>query len=104
MANEDGLRDITAKKIYSTFVETVPPPKVESKWPLRDHEGFDWPSSWRRLSHKVHDTVSRDVMFCLLHNILPTRERLARMKLAEDGFLSKREGYDGCGRASVLWD
>ena len=64
--------------IYSTFMETPPPPKVVNRWPERP-----WPSVWRRLWHTGLHHDEANLLFLLLHNILPLRGRLARFGVSD---------------------
>ena len=65
----------TAKTLYKSFVSTLPPPKVVYK----QFDGINW----------IH-VERREFMFLLVHNILPTGERLRR--------LSTADGLCECGR------
>ena len=62
---------VTAKGIYLAFTDTLPPPKVELKFP-----DYPWPLIWRRL-------------WCcglqLVHNMLPVRARLGRFTATGSG-------------------
>lgn len=64
---------ITAKAIYIIFTDTLPPPKVEFKLP-----DFPWPLVWGRLWRRGLPPEEVDLMFRLIHNVLPVRDRLGR--------------------------
>ena len=67
-------------KIYKCFTETPPPPKIVYKWPT-----FNWDNIFRNFDSKVIFHDAKDVLFSILHNIYPTRERLLRCKLHPNG-------------------
>ena len=60
---------VTAKGIYMAFTDTLTPPKVEFKFP-----DYPWPLVWRR----GLPPEEADLMFQLVHNVLPVRARLGR--------------------------
>ena len=64
---------ITAKAIYIAFTDTLPPPKVEFKLP-----DLQWPLVWGRLWRRGLPPEEVDLMFRLIHNVLPVRDRLGR--------------------------
>ena len=64
------IRNVTAKAIYQGFTSTFPPPKVVFKYDI------DWSLLWKRLEYLVLEPVGRDVLFSIIHNIVPNRERL----------------------------
>jgi hypothetical protein len=61
----------TAVEIYTAFMDTPPPPKVEARLPLQ------WDRVWRRLWGSGLPPHMVNPYFMLLHNILPLRARLA---------------------------
>ena len=72
----------TVKAIYQAFTTTFPPVTIEDK--RESVEG--WDTVWRRLGHPVLGTREHDVMFRLIHNVLPTRARLHRCRQADHPF------------------
>jgi hypothetical protein len=68
---QNHLEQAKLAGIYITFLDTLPPPKVESYWP------FFWHMVWRRLWTSGLSHLMVDMYFMLLHNILPLRGRLA---------------------------
>ena len=68
-----ALDTATSKMIYlSRAVDIIPPPKVEEKYPGVNFQELVYP----RLSIKVLEAEPRDVLFCMVHNLHPTKERL----------------------------
>ena len=71
---------VTAKGIYLAFTDTLPPPKVELKFP-----DYPWPLIWRRLWRCLLPPEEADLMFQLVHNMLPVRARLGRFTATGSG-------------------
>ena len=67
-----------AAQIYSTFMDTPPPPKVTLRRPE-----LPWPTIWRRLWKSRLQPEESNIMFQLLHNILPLRGRLAAFEVVD---------------------
>ena len=65
--------------IYGDFNSTPPPPKVEAKFDL------EWERVWTHLNSPVMSGDARNVMFLVIHNIYPNKERLHRMNLHPSG-------------------
>ena len=71
---------------------------------------LDYGVAWRRLHSTVVDVKARDVMFLLLHNKLPVKERLFRIRLRPDPYClrcAQAEICDiihfFCGCEAVSW-
>ena len=64
------IRSVTAKAFYQGFTSTFPPPKVIFKY------NVDWSLVWKRLEYLVIEPFAKDVLFSIIHNIVPNRERL----------------------------
>ena len=64
------IRRVTAKELYQSSTTSFPPPKVVFKYDV------DWSLVWKRLAYHVLEPVGREVLFSVIHNILPNRERL----------------------------
>jgi hypothetical protein len=64
------LRGVTAKALYDGFTSSFPPPKVIFKY------NVDWQLVWDRLEYLVLEPFGREVVFNIVHNIVPNRERL----------------------------
>ena len=103
--NVNRLNLVPAKQIYEDFTSSFPPPKVIYKY-----ENLPWNDIWQRLNHPVLTSKTRDIMFLVIHNILPTRERLHRMNMSINGNCLKMDGvedvehlFTGCVRTQVAW-
>ena len=64
------LRSVTAKALYDGFTSSFPPPKVIFKY------NIDWQLVWDRLGYLVLESSGREVVFNIVHNIVPNRDRL----------------------------
>ena len=73
-------RQLTNKMIYKVHAKDFPDPKVVVD------SGVSYKAVWRSLSSPVLTSVARDVVFLLIHNKLPVRERLFRIGLATDPY------------------
>ena len=65
-----SARSVTAKAFYQGCTSTFPPPKVIFKY------NVDWSLVWKRLEYLVIEPFAKDVLFSIIHNIVPNRERL----------------------------
>ena len=74
----------TAKEIYSAYTGSFPPPRVEYKPEYRNLSSEQWDRVWGRVASVMLDTMSRQVVWRAVNNILPTRERLNRLGLREN--------------------
>ena len=92
-ALEEGLlrNEFDPKKLESTSSRTlyksraadvIPIPKVETKYPGVDFHDLVYP----RLRHSILESEPRDILFCLVNNIVPNRERLFTQQRAQDPF------------------
>lgn len=87
----------------------IPPPKVELKFPGVDFVGLVYP----RLAHPVLESVPRDILYCLVHNLVRNRARLHSQGRAMDPFcpLPECQGQEqdrehifcSCERVSAAW-
>ena len=84
------VKALTNKTVYAEMTSTFPPPKVVME------SNRDYSMAWRRLHSTVVDDKARDVMFLLLHNKLPVRERLFRIGLKHDPYCLKCAGAEIC--------
>ena len=72
LGNIEGgqIGKVTAKALYEGYTSSFPPPKVEFKYEV------EWTLVWDRLDSPVLDPLAREYIFMIVHNIVPTRERL----------------------------
>ena len=71
----NDIHDITTKQVYMSFVEDLPPPVIEDKFPDRN-----WSLKWSRLKSGVLSPEARSALYLLLHERVGTRERGNRLK------------------------
>ena len=103
----DELGDLTSKVLYGSLREQPRSMTVEAK---RLGMAVEWVVVWRRLE-MVRGAVVKDRAFRLLHNVLPTRQRLFRTNHIEDEFCPSegvavdRQGpvLEGAARISKLF-
>ena len=68
------LPSITTKSIFLSYIETMPPPKVETKYEERD-----WELVWSRLQSGVLGSSARHTIFLIIHEKLFTCELAHRL-------------------------
>ena len=103
--NVENLNAVPCKEIYADFTSSFPPPKIVYKF-----DNLPWDEIWGRLNLPVLVSEVRDLMFMLIHNILPTRDRLARLRRRQDALCSAEDGiesaehlFTACTRTQVAW-
>ena len=84
----EKMKTLTNKIVYAEMTSSFPPPKV-----VMDGNR-DYSMAWRRLNSPVVDNKARDILFLLLHNKLPVRERLFRIGLRHDPYCLKCAGAE----------
>ena len=82
------IKNITNKTVYAEMTSTFPPPKVVME------SSREYSTAWKRLHSAVVDVKARDVLFLLLHNKLPVKERLFRIGLKHDPYCLKCDGAE----------
>ena len=100
-----SLNSISAKQIYEEFTSTFPPPKV-----IYRHADLPWEDIWRRLNRPVIDSPVKDILFMVIHNVLPTRDRLFRLRKCDNSQCTAGDGeedvehlFTSCSRTQVAW-
>ena len=85
----DALAATTSRDIYAAFMDmdNPPPPKVTVRRPE-----LPWADIWARLWGPQFAREEADIMFQLLHNILPARGRLARFGVEAAGHCPRCPG------------
>ena len=68
----EALERVTAKELYEGFTTTFPPPKIIFKYDVQ------WEQVWIRLQKPVLDPLARNILFTIIHNIVPNKERVHR--------------------------
>ena len=101
-----SMKRLTNKTVYAVMTSSFPPPKVVME------NSRDYSSAWRRLHSPVVECKARDVLFLLIHNKLPVKERLFRIGLRNDPYCLKCAGAEvhdivhffcTCGAVSNSW-
>ena len=64
------LRKTTAKSLYTSFTSSFPPPKVVYKYDV------EWSKVWVRLQSPMLEPKAREILFMIINNIIPNRDRL----------------------------
>ena len=82
------IKNITNRTVYAEMTSSFPPPRV-----VRE-SNRDYRKAWKRLHSPVVDGRARDVLFLLLHNKLPVKERLFRIGLKHDPYCIKCAGAE----------
>ena len=100
----DALESVTSKDIYASRASDV-----EVKFPGVNFLELVYP----RLNSKILEAEPRDTLFCMIHNLHPTRERLHQQRRAQDPFcpipqcqgkLQNREHlFSSCYLVSWAW-
>ena len=73
----------TAKEIYSAYTDSLPPPKVEYKPEYANVSSMMWGRVWSRVASPMLDPMSRQTVWRLINDVLPTRQRYWRMRILE---------------------
>ena len=101
----EHLSKVPAKQIYEDYTSSFPPPKIESRY-----ADLPWNDIWSRLNHPVLTSPVRDIMFLLIHNCLPTRDRLLRLNMCDNATCPRQDGlentehlFTSCTRSQVAW-
>ena len=99
-----SLESVKVKDLYRGFTTTLPLPKVVYKY------GLPWDIVWKSINHSMLDVGERELMFLLVHDILPTRVRLHRLGQAdseecefEDGNEDLEHLFTSCKRVQPAW-
>ena len=99
-------RGMKNKDIYSHFVSTMPQVSVEQS------RGFSYERAWKRVHSDLVEPDDRDNLYLLVHNKLPTPERMERIKVVKDGFCVQCPGsvradlehlFCSCEKVSRFW-
>ena len=100
----DLLENVTVKQLYVGLTETLPPPKIVHKYSL------PWDQVWQSINHPMLEVEQRELTFMLVHNVLPTKERLHGLNQADSSECSARDGVETiehlfcqCQRVQVAW-
>ena len=75
-------RALTNKRIYLEYARSFPVPKVQTEL----GPTFNFSLAWKRINSVVLPSSVRDVSYLLMHNKLPTKERLFRIALSNDPY------------------
>ena len=92
LVTTDKWQRITNKVLYSEQCKNFLLPKVQ----LDAGNSMDYNMAWKRISLPVLSSGVRDISYMLLHNKLPTKERLHRVGLGSDPFCPECPGSPLC--------
>ena len=104
----DSLPNLKCKKIYAELTNSLPPPKIERKFPHRQ-----WKIAWKNINNPVLSPECKDILFSVIHNIFPTNDRLARMNMHQTGNCSfcpagvtdtVRHKFTDCILTAAVWN
>ena len=84
----ESIKTLKNKTVYAEMTSSFPPPKVVME------STRDYSTAWRRLHSPVVDCKAKDLLFLLLHNKLPVKERLFRIGLGHDPYCVKCAGAE----------
>ena len=99
-------RILTNKMLYKEKTLSFSVPKVESD------AGFSYSRVWRRLNLPIISSKDRDIAYLLVHNKLPTQERLFRVGMVNDPYCTVCLGavvsdvehvFSGCVKVHGCW-
>merc|ERR1712208_201060 len=82
------VKTLRNKIVYAEMTSSFPPPKVVME------SDRDYSIAWRRLNNPIVEGKAKDVLFLLLHNKLPVKERLFRIGLRNDPYCLKCAGAE----------
>ena len=82
MITPTNWKSLTNKRIYSEHAKSFPVPKVQCDL----GPSFNFALAWKRINSGVLSAPVRDISYLLLHNKLPTKERLFRVAIANDPY------------------
>ncbi|XP_046987229.1 adhesion G protein-coupled receptor B1-like [Schistocerca americana] len=95
----------TAAKIYRALRGKQGRSRTETNLP--DH---DWPQVWKNLSEKAIPPEARDTWYKVVHNKIPTNERLARIAMRESPHcevcneIDTAEHRFTCPTSQAIWE
>ena len=108
LLNPCSWRSTTNKDIYKQHAKGFPVPKMQ-----RDADGsLNYNQAWKRINLPVLPSSIRDIAYLLLHNKLPTRERLFSVGLMSDPYCTfcpaaiicdVEHYFCACDRVSRIW-
>ena len=77
----EKLDFVTTSMIYKgRAADVIPAPKIESKYPRVNFKELVYP----RLGYNILEAEPRDILFCIVHNIQPTKERMFEQRRVQD--------------------
>ena len=95
--NGNNMQAITTKEMYmSRMDDLLTPPKVELKFPLINFPELVYP----RIKHSMLEVKQRDVLFSLVHNMYPNRQRLFQQRRTDDAVCQN----PACKREALVQD
>ena len=102
-----GWKKVTNKMLYAVKRQDFPLVKVERESP-NSLSGV-----WKRISSTLLASSAHEIVFMMIHNKLPVKERLFRVRMSNDPYCDYCPGAEicdsyhffcTCGRVSDVWD
>ena len=107
LLDETNWRSTLNRHIYRGFCSDLPPPKVETE------TGVSLKNAWENTNHDFLSSSERELLFLLLHDKLPVKERLFRIGQAVDPYCCLEQNiavvcdvdhlFCSCLRVAELW-
>ena len=103
----NSWKSLSNKQLYLIKTDSLPSPKVEIE------AGFSYCNVWRLLQLPVLTSSIKDIMFLLVHNKLPVKERLHRAGMVNNPFCNvcpnalvcdKEHFFCSCLKVAAVWN
>ena len=105
LVNPEFLNEAKTAGLYKNLICTPPPPKVQYK------RNLNWEIVWTRLESPVLSKLGQDLMFSIIHDIYPSKDRLFRLNQHPTGNCQMCRGttettehlFTSCIRSRPTW-
>ena len=107
--SSESWRKVSNRDVYKSYTKTFPATKVE----LDLGEPMD--NVWKKLCSPALEASTREILFLIIHNKLPIKERMFRVQITNDPYCDTCMNVSGCfigdrehvfclcGNISELW-
>ena len=89
---EKNWKQITNKMAYQSSIITLPDSKIEVE------AGMSMSQVWERIAYPSLSAQAKEIVYLLVHNKLPTKERLFHINIAQDPYCERCENNAICDR------